>query len=150
MTKETIENRPLIGLGVLIFKDNKILLGKRNSAHGKFSWGPPGGHLEFGETFEDCAIREVLEEIGLKIPKPEFVAITNDFFEKEQKHYVSIFMKVIYPDNQAITNLEPHKILKWDWFSLDDLPENLFLPFEQLIANQGYGNNIIERVNVLN
>ena len=134
-----MKNRPLIGIGVLIFKDNHILLGKRKSDHGKFSWGPPGGHLEFGETFEDCAFREVLEETNLKIQNPQFVAITNDFFEKEQKLYVSIFMKVIYPEDQTLKNCEPDKIEKWDWFSLGNLPENLFLPLEQLFSSKGYG-----------
>ncbi len=42
--------RPKVGLGVLIFKDGKVLLGKRKGAHGEGTWCPPGGHLEFGET----------------------------------------------------------------------------------------------------
>ncbi|ABV74862.1 ADP-ribose pyrophosphatase MutT [Rickettsia akari str. Hartford] len=52
-----------------------------------------GGHLEFGETFEKCAIRKVLEETNLIIEHTQFIAVTNDAFEKEQKHYISIFLK---------------------------------------------------------
>lgn len=49
---------PKVGLGILVFNEqDEILLGKRINAHGSESWGPPGGHLEFGETFEKCAIR---------------------------------------------------------------------------------------------
>ena len=67
--------RPLVGLGVLIFNEhNQILLGKRIASHGHSSWGPPGGHLEFGESFEECAAREIeeemLEEAGYKFLKP--------------------------------------------------------------------------------
>ena len=57
--------RPKVGIGVLVFNDlNQLLLGRRTSAHGEGEFGPPGGHLEFGESFEDCAIREVKEEAG--------------------------------------------------------------------------------------
>ncbi len=55
----------------------------------------PGGHLEFGESFEHCAIREVLEETGLSI-NPEsvqFLTATNDIMASERKHYVTIFVK---------------------------------------------------------
>lgn len=79
---------------MLIFnQEGQLLLGKRLGSHGESSWGAPGGHLEFCETFEECAIGEVLEETGLRIVSPKFLAITNDFFEVESKHYVTIFYK---------------------------------------------------------
>jgi 8-oxo-dGTP diphosphatase len=59
--------RPKVGVGVFIIKDKKILMGKRINSHGEGTWSLPGGHLEFFETFEDCAKREVMEETGLKI-----------------------------------------------------------------------------------
>ena len=58
---------PQVGVGVLILRDGKVLLGRRKGSHGAGCWSAPGGHLEFGETLEDCAAREVLEETGLKI-----------------------------------------------------------------------------------
>ena len=62
------KNKPRVGLGVLIFNSkNQILLGKRIGSHGESTWAPPGGHLEFGESFEACATREAFEETGLKI-----------------------------------------------------------------------------------
>ena len=142
--KTSFENKknamPRVGLGVLIFnKQDEILLGKRKNSHGSASWGPPGGHLEFGESFEECAIRETKEETALNIISPTFLAITNDFFEYDQKHYVSIFMKADMPENQEIQNLEPHKIEKWCWFNLSFLPKGLFLPLENLILGKSYG-----------
>ncbi|MBU0929712.1 MAG: NUDIX domain-containing protein, partial [Nanoarchaeota archaeon] len=56
-----------VGVGVYIIKDNKILFGKRKGFHGSGTWCPPGGHLEFNESIEECAIREVMEETGIKI-----------------------------------------------------------------------------------
>ncbi len=131
---------PKIGLGVLIFnRHNQILLGKRKNSHGSSSWGPPGGHLEFGETFEECAMREVCEETGLTIANPIFLAITNDIFEAEGKHYVSIFMKANLANNQEVQNLEPHKFEDWCWFYLTELPKHLFLPLQQLLSGTAYG-----------
>ncbi|HJK86151.1 MAG TPA: NUDIX hydrolase [Candidatus Megaira endosymbiont of Nemacystus decipiens] len=132
---------PKVGLGVLIFnKQDEILLGKRKNSHGAASWGPPGGHLEFGESFEECAIRETKEETALNITSPTFLSITNDFFEFDQKHYISIFMSVNMPENQKIINIEPHKVEEWGWFNLSFLPKGLFVPLENLILGKHYGS----------
>nr|WP_218460655.1 NUDIX hydrolase [Rickettsia sp. TH2014] len=127
-------NHPRIGISILIFNNrNEILLGKRISSHGESSYTPAGGHLEFRETFEECAIREVLEETNLIIENPRFIAVTNDVFEIEQKHYVSIFLKAHCLNEHELQNLEPHKVENWQWFALDNLPPNLFLPLKRLI-----------------
>ncbi len=71
-------NYPRVGIGIILFNSkNEILLGKRISSHGESTYGNPGGHLEFGETFEECIIREVLEETNLIIKNLEFLAVTN-------------------------------------------------------------------------
>ena len=44
--------RPKVGVGVMVFKDGKILLAKRKGSHGAGEYAFPGGHLEFGESFE--------------------------------------------------------------------------------------------------
>ncbi len=123
--------RPKVGVEVFILKDNKFLMGKRTNAHGDGTWSLPGGHLEFFETFEDCAKREVLEETGLKIEDVTFATITNDMFKEENKHYVTIFVKSKYTEGIAKI-IEPNKCLKWDWFTWEELPSPLFLPLENL------------------
>lgn len=130
-------NRPKVGIGVLIFNKDRLLLGNRQQNQGTNSWGPPGGHLEFGETFEQCALREVKEEIGLTISQPTFIAVTNDIFTEEKTHYVSIFFSARYPVDQPIQNLEPHKAALWQWFSIDALPDALFLPLKNLLQTKG-------------
>ena len=52
----------------------------------------PGGHLEFGESFEECAVREIMEEAGLAIGNVRFLTATNDVMVSENKHYITIFM----------------------------------------------------------
>lgn len=129
--------QPKVGIGVLIFKENFLLLGKRIASHGKDTWAPPGGGLEAGESFEACAIREVKEETGLTITTPEFLAITNDIFADEQKHYVTIFMCVNMPEDQEVKNLIADKTESWEWCDVNRLPKKLFLPLQNLLAGEG-------------
>lgn len=122
-----MENRPKVGIGVIIIKDKKILLGKRKNAHGEGSWCYPGGHLEFGESWEECSRREVWEEVGIQIKNIRFGTITNDIFENEHKHYITISMISDYESGE-VKLMEPDKCDKWEWFEWDNLPSPLFLP----------------------
>ena len=62
-----MEKRVQVGIGVLIFNTKgQLLLGRRLNSHGSGSWQPPGGKMNFGETFEACARREVREETNMK------------------------------------------------------------------------------------
>jgi 8-oxo-dGTP diphosphatase len=109
-------------------------LGKRKNAHGAYTWSPPGGHLEFGESFEACAEREVLEETGLSIKNIRRYRITNDIFDKEDKHYVTLIMAADYTAGVPQL-LEPHKCYVWQWFALDQLPDNLFLSMKNMMKD---------------
>lgn len=59
--------RPKVGIGLLLVKDGKILLGKRKGAHRAGEYSGPGGHLELLESFEDCVLRELEEEAGANV-----------------------------------------------------------------------------------
>ncbi|MFH0922455.1 MAG: NUDIX domain-containing protein [Candidatus Micrarchaeota archaeon] len=128
----TEEKRVGVGIGVAVFKDGKILLGLRHNAHGEGSWCLPGGHLDYGETFEECAQREVFEEAGLKIKNLRTLCVNNDLFEEEQKHYVTIGMAGDW-DSGEIEIKEPEKFNPAKWFSLDALPQPLFMPTGKIV-----------------
>ncbi|HSX46853.1 MAG TPA: NUDIX domain-containing protein [Patescibacteria group bacterium] len=123
-----------VGVGVCIFKNGKILMGKRgpNSAQGSGSWSPPGGKLDFGETWEACAARETLEEAGVTISKPTFITCTNDYFKDDSKHFITIYMRADWVSGEP-QNLEEGKMSDWQWFDWDNLPSPLFMPFEHLL-----------------
>jgi len=121
---------PRVGVALFVIKDGKILLGLRHGSHGANTWGTPGGKLELGESWQDCSLREVAEEVGCGITQPEFLAATNDVFE-ERLHYVTIFMKAMWQAGD-IQNLEPEKCLEWQWFDPAQLPDNLMLPILNL------------------
>jgi len=128
-------NNPRVGIGVFVFKDGKFLTGKRRGSHGDGSWSVPGGHLEFGETPEQTAIREVAEETGLEIENIRFGAFTNDVFPDEGKHYLTIWMLSDWKSGEA-TILEPDKFVEQKWADFDTLPAPLFLPWEQLLKSE--------------
>lgn len=123
--------RPKVGVGVIVIKDGKVLLGKRKGSHGDGEWSFPGGHLEFMETVEDCARRELLEETGLTVGKIKTGPYTNDFFPVEDKHYITLFMIAKYESGEP-KNIEPEKCEGWHWFDWNDLPAPLFPPIRNL------------------
>lgn len=126
---------PKVGIGAIVIKENKVLLGKRKNSHGDGSWSFPGGHLELFESWENCALRETLEETGLKIKNIRFAAATNDIFHEEKTHYVTIFMLSEY-DSGELKIMEPNRCDEWKWFEWNNLPEPLFLPIVNLLKNK--------------
>lgn len=122
---------PKVRVGVAVFILRSLqesstnpcfLMGKRLNSHGSGTYALPGGHLEFGETLEECAAREVLEETGLEISEPKFLTATNNYMPADGKHYVTLFMVCARKnDREAPQVLEPHKCESWDWVSWEKL-----------------------------
>ncbi len=126
-----------VGVGLYLFNDkHQLLLGLRKSSHGNGTWCPPGGHMEFGESNEQAAIREAKEETGLEV-LPENVrllGVTNDFFEESGKHYITLNLGASdFSGSPRV--MEPDKCAEWRWFDLDRLPENLFLSAKNFLKN---------------
>ncbi len=128
------------GLGVILLKDNKILLGKRHEdpekasslLNGAGTWTMPGGKLEFGETFEQGARRETLEEIGIKLNKIDVLCVNNDQVEGVQFITIGMFCEDFEGEAKV---MEPDEIAEWQWLSLDDLPDPLYFPSAKFLEN---------------
>lgn len=132
-----MENVVRVGVGVYIFNQkNQVLLGLRKSKHGENTWCPPGGHMEFGETNEQAAIREAKEETNLDL-NPQNIklcGLTNDFFPENNRHYITLHF--FCHDFKGTPELmEPNKCVQWQWFDVDKLPENLFLSNRNFLRN---------------
>lgn len=125
------DKRPQVGVGVFVMKDGKFLMGKRRGSHGEGAWCTPGGHLEYGESWADCSSREVMEETGVSIKNIGFIALTNDVFSEEGKHYITICMRCDWESGEPKI-LEPDKFIELGWFTLDTLSNPLFLPLQNL------------------
>ena len=128
---------PRVGVGVLITKDQQVLLLRRRNTHGAGTWSTPGGHLDFGETPEQCAVREVREETGLAIDDVAFRTITNDVFATEGRHYITIWMEGRYTGGEPVL-AAPYEASEIGWFPWDSLPQPLFLPLHHLLDGNCY------------
>jgi 8-oxo-dGTP diphosphatase len=124
-------NNPRVGVGVLVLRNGLVLLGRRLGSHGAQTWALPGGHLEFGETVEDCAKREVLEETGLALHTVKPGPFTSDVFASEGRHYVTLFV-LSHSTHGEPEVREPNKCAGWQWCRWSDLPQPLFQPLETL------------------
>lgn len=128
---------PRVGVGVIITRDQQVLLLRRRNVHGAGTWSTPGGHLDFGESPEACAAREVKEETGLDIGAVAFRAITNDVFTAEGRHYITIWMEGHCTTGEAILSA-PDEASEIGWFPWDALPQPLFLPLQHLLDGHYY------------
>lgn len=131
-----------VGLGVMILKDERVLLGKRHpdpqkadsALHGEGNWTMPGGKMDFGESFEEACFRETLEETGVKINKKKirFISLTNDIVS--DAHFVTIgFLCQDFEGKPKV--MEPAEITQWHWFPIEELPRPLFPPSEKILKN---------------
>lgn len=129
-----------VGVGILLLKDGKVLLGKRHDdpkkadslLHGEGTWTCPGGKLDFHETLFGQAVKEVKEETGIDVKKLEISSIANE--RVPDNHFVTInFIAREFTGKPKV--MEPDEIVEWRWFPLDKLPKNLFLPSRKTIMN---------------
>jgi 8-oxo-dGTP diphosphatase len=118
--------RPHVGVGVMLVRDNKLLLVKRKYDPDSGYWSIPGGHLELGENVKDAAVREAEEETGFKTRVTKLAGIIDKIMRDEngeiEFHYVLInyFVEQIEgpPDQAPVAD--------------DDALEAKFVPFEDL------------------
>ncbi len=115
-----------VSVNALVIKDDKVLMGKRLKAAGIGTWGIPGGHLEFGEQPTEGVIRELFEETGLIAEEVIFSSVVSKITDQDKdRHYIHLnFLVTKY--HGELENKEPETHETWDWFPLDNLPEEIF------------------------
>jgi 8-oxo-dGTP pyrophosphatase MutT (NUDIX family) len=134
--RERIGHEPLllVGAAVLLIKDGRLLMMRRTDNH---AWGIPGGALEPGETLEETARRETLEETGLVVVKLSLF----DVFSGAELYYR-------YPNGDEVYNvtaaylaeevdgeiqLSPAEHSEYGFFPLHDLPEKISPPIMPIL-----------------
>lgn len=123
-----------VGVGVIIVKNNKILLLLRKKP---MEWSIPGGKVELNEKSEDTAIREIKEELGIDIKIKKFLTFTETF--NNRMHWISIFYTAdIVKGDPRVMESEEHAEVKW--FPLNRLPKKMFLASK--LAIEFYKKNI--------
>ena len=154
MSQDPVKEKKKVGagFGVIIEKtDGMILMGMRHPDPDKADsafrsageWSLPGGKMEWGETFEEGAIREVLEETGIQISGPDAVEVISVHnFMNEHAHFMTVGMLVretvgavgggVWQDARV---MEPDGIVEWKWVDPRDLPQPLYFPSVGVIEN---------------
>ncbi|MEX0930195.1 MAG: NUDIX domain-containing protein [Candidatus Paceibacterota bacterium] len=132
-----------VGVGVMIKRDNSVLLGKRHDdrdkadshLEGQGSWTLPGGSIDFGEKLAEAAAREVKEETDIDISQKDLtvISVADDMLPEKNVHFVTVGF-LAQCDGQEPKTMEPDEITQWRWFDLDDLPSPLFTPAEKVIS----------------
>jgi 8-oxo-dGTP diphosphatase len=128
------------GFGVVLEKDGKILLGRRHTDPDKADsafrsageWCIPGGKLDWGESLEEGAAREVFEETGIKIKSPQVISVHNCI--NEHAHFVTVGLVAKKWAGEAKV-MEPDEIEEWEWFDLKNLPHPRYFPSFEVIEN---------------
>lgn len=126
------------GFGIILLKDGKILLGRRHfdsakadsELHGEGTWTMPGGKFEWGESFEEAAVRELKEETGMTLGSMRVVCVNND--RKGDAHFVTVgFFGDSFSGEPQV--MEPDEITEWQWFDMEHLPEPMFFPSVKIL-----------------
>ncbi len=91
-SRNEFPDRPVPAVSALVFRDRDVLLVKRADEPSRGLWSPPGGSLEIGETVEEAAAREALEETGVTV-RPTRAVDARDVILRDQRgrvrwHYV--------------------------------------------------------------
>ena len=76
-------SRPFVGVGVVVLKEENVLLIRRGRPPRLGEWSLPGGAQSVGETVEATARREVLEETGVSIQNPEFLEVVDSIIKDD-------------------------------------------------------------------
>ncbi len=92
--KRLYPNQPVVGVGAVIIRENKIALIKRGNEPARGKWTIPGGLVELGESPEQAVIRETEEEVGLEVDDPVLLDVVSNVDLDEngrvKYHYVII------------------------------------------------------------
>lgn len=125
---------------LLLIKDEQILLQRRfQTGFEDGNYGLPAGHLDGNETAREGCVREIVEEIGVRI-SPEHLSVIHVMHRKAaQDERIDFFMTTTTYEGE-VYNKEPDKCDDLRWFSLDNLPENVVDYIK--VAIEHYNNGV--------
>ncbi len=114
--------RPFVGVGAVVFRDDRVLLVKRARPPRQGQWSLPGGVQRLGETVYEAARREVREETGLEVEIVDVVAVVDSIQRDEDRrvryHYTLVDVLAEWRDGEARAGDDAAAVA---WTGLDEL-----------------------------
>ena len=145
MSSESPPRWPRVGVGVLVVREGKVLIGKRKGSHGAGQYALPGGKLEWKETWADCARREVLEETAIDLSAvPVTYCYVTEAVIDENNHWITVLMVANVDDTVEASNEEPDKCEGWEWMNWDEVPKPRFLPLDNAVSDPAFAPRGVE------
>jgi 8-oxo-dGTP diphosphatase len=132
-----------VGVGVMIFKDGKVLMGKRRGRYGSGEYSFTGGHLDYLESFEDCAKRETKEEAGIEIKNIKFLCLAN-YNKHEERQDILVGITAEWESGEP-NDFSEERVGEWQWYDLNNLPTPIFYPAQILIDAYNNGVNFYDK-----
>lgn len=132
-------------VGVMIFKDGKVLIGRRKetASHGSNEYSFTGGQMDVGESFEESAARETFEEAGVRIKNLKFLCVSN--IDRYESHQVVLIGLTADWESGEPQTFPDENIGEWQWCDLDNLPKPLFPPTHLIIDSYKTGKNYYDK-----
>ena len=114
--------QPVVAVGAIVFKNNRVLLVRRAQPPSQNLWAIPGGKVEIGETLQEAAEREILEETGVTIraldPVYAFDYIERDGSARPRFHYVIVDLQADYVRGETRAGDDAAEVR---WVAAEDL-----------------------------
>ena len=103
MTAREYPTRPFVGIGIVVIKGDHVLLCQRGKPPNLGSWTLPGGAQDLGETCEEAARRELMEEVSIDVTREVAVAVLND--DSTEVGFVHLgVVHIVYVADEALAN----------------------------------------------
>ncbi|MFZ6764225.1 NUDIX hydrolase [Pseudoroseomonas sp. WGS1072] len=122
MSSREYPDRPWIGVGVIAFRGEEVLLVRRSKPPRQGEWSIPGGAQHLGETAEEAGRRELLEEAGITVGPLVLAvvvdALARDDLDRTRFHYTIIDFAGRWEDGQVVPGDDVSEAC---WFSPAEL-----------------------------
>jgi 8-oxo-dGTP diphosphatase len=126
--------QPVVIVDILVIRNNRVLLGlltEEWSQEGQPTYGLPGREILFGEKFGEAVKRNIREELACAMKAYSVIAVNANY--AFNNHYVGVGVTAVIVGEPQVT--KPEDWQKWEWFDINNLPDNLFPPAKNLIES---------------